>query len=86
MLNLIDKDSLNHIVENAGHWLWEGFMTFGSASADVLAIILIFRLAKLVIDTIIYGYALHLVYGWNLHLLYGASSLTCSSTWTAHRP
>lgn len=44
-------------------------MNFGSASAGVLGIILISRLAKLVIDTIIQGYALHSVYGWSIHLL-----------------
>lgn len=38
-------------------------------SAGILAIIIIVRLAKLVIDTIIHGYALDSIYGWSLHLL-----------------
>lgn len=67
--NFLDEDSLNRIAESAGAKVWKGFMTFGSASAGVLAIILIIRLAKLIIDTIIHGYALHSVYGWSLHLL-----------------
>lgn len=69
MINLLDEKSLDHIAESAGRRIWKGFMNFGSASAGVLGIILIFRLAKLVIDTIIHGYALHSMYGWSLHLL-----------------
>lgn len=69
MINLLDEKSLDHIAESAGKRIWKGFMNFGSASAGILGIILIFRLAKLVIDTIIHGYALHSVYGWSLHLL-----------------
>lgn len=69
MYNLLDEASLNKIAESAGAKLWKGFITFGSASAGVLAIILLARLAKLIIDTIIHGYALHTVYGWSIHLL-----------------
>ncbi|KYN03414.1 hypothetical protein ALC62_05742 [Cyphomyrmex costatus] len=45
------------------------FVTFGSASAEVFTIFIIIRLVKLIVDTIIHGYALHSVYGWSLHLL-----------------
>jgi len=38
------------------------------ASVGVLAIFVI-RMVKLVVDTIIHGYALHSIYGWSLHLL-----------------
>lgn len=69
LLNLLDEKTLDKIAESAGAKLWNGFMTFGSASAGVLAIILVIRLAKLIVDTIIHGYALHSVYGWSLHLL-----------------
>jgi len=47
MLNLLDEDSLNKIAETAGERVWQGFITFGSASARVLTIILIIRMAKL---------------------------------------
>lgn len=67
--NLLDEDSLNRIVESTGTRLWAGFITFGSASAGVLAVFIIIRVVKLVIDTIIHGYALHSVYGWSMHLL-----------------
>ncbi|GAB1869250.1 hypothetical protein CAJAP_10329 [Camponotus japonicus] len=34
-----------------------------------IGIFIIIRLIKLVVDTIIHGYALHSIYGWSLHLL-----------------
>lgn len=69
LMNLLDEQSINRIAESAGKRAWQGFVTFGSASAGVLAIFVILRLTKLVIDTIIHGYALHSVYGWSVHLL-----------------
>lgn len=69
MMNLLDEGTIDQIAESAGKRIWKGFMNFGSASAGVLGVILILRLAKLVIDTIIHGYALHSIYGWSLHLL-----------------
>lgn len=69
MLNLLDEQALDHIAESAGKRLWRGFTIFGSASAGVLAIFIIIRLIKLIIDTILHGYALHSIYGWSLHLL-----------------
>jgi len=52
-MNLLDEQ-LDKIAENVGTRLWKGFVTFGSASAGVLAIFIIVRLIKLIIDTIIY--------------------------------
>jgi len=69
MLNLLDEDSLNRIAENAGQRIWKALITFGSASAGILALFVILRIVKLVIDTIIHGYALHSIYGWSIHLL-----------------
>lgn len=69
LYNLLDEKSLEKIAESAGARLWKGFVTFGSASAGILAIFLILRLIKLVIDSLIRGYALHSIYGWSLHLL-----------------
>lgn len=69
MMNLLDEKSLEKIAETAGTRLWQGFITFGSASAGVMAIFLIIKLIKLIVDTTIHGYALHSVYGWSLHLL-----------------
>lgn len=69
ILGLIDKKSLDQIAESTGKKIWIGFVNFGSASAGVLGIFIVIRIAKLVVDTIIHGYALHSVYGWSLHLL-----------------
>ncbi|KYN35007.1 hypothetical protein ALC56_10665, partial [Trachymyrmex septentrionalis] len=49
--------------------LWQSFITFDSASAGIFAIFIIVRVAKLVIDTLIYDYALYAVYGWSIYLL-----------------
>lgn len=67
--NLLDEQSLDRIAEGAGRKLWRGFISFGSASAGVLAIFVIARSIKLIIDTVIHGYALHSIYGWSIHLL-----------------
>lgn len=67
--NLLDEQSLERIAEGAGRKLWRGFISFGSASAGVLAIFVIVRSIKLIIDTVIHGYALHSIYGWSIHLL-----------------
>ncbi|KYM93388.1 hypothetical protein ALC62_12483 [Cyphomyrmex costatus] len=69
MMNLMDEGTLNRLARSTGQRLWQGFVSFGSASAGVLAIFVIIRVVKLIIDTIINGYALHTVYGWSIHLL-----------------
>ncbi|KYN00131.1 hypothetical protein ALC62_09092 [Cyphomyrmex costatus] len=66
---LLDEDSLNRIADSAGKKVWRGFVTFGSASAGILAIFIIIRVVELIIDTMIHGYALHTMYGWSLHLI-----------------
>lgn len=66
---LLDEDSLNKIAENAGKRIWSGFVSFGSASAGILGIFIVIRVAKLIIDTLIHGYALHSIYGWSIHLI-----------------
>lgn len=67
--NLLDEESLNKIAESAGARIWKSSVTFGSASAGILAILMILKFMKLIIDTIIHGYALYSIYGWSLHLL-----------------
>lgn len=69
MGNLLDESTLDRIAEGAGRKLWKGFISFGSASAGILAIFVIIRGTKLIIDTVIHGYALHSIYGWSIHLL-----------------
>jgi len=69
MMNLLDEQSLDRIAESAGTYLWRGFITFGSVSAKVLAVFIIVRLIKLIVDTIIHGYILHSIYGCGIHLI-----------------
>lgn len=87
MQNLLDEESINKIAQNAASRIWGGFVTFGSATAGVIGILMIIRLIKLIIDTVIHGYALHTVYGCSLHLL-GAlwSSITHLLLHLAHGP
>jgi hypothetical protein len=82
MINLLDEKFLHKVVESAGARIWKGFITFGWASAGILAVIIIARLVKLIIDIIIHGYALHDFYGCGIHLLYatGAQSHILSSS------
>lgn len=67
--NMLDEASLNKIAESAAAKVWNGFVTFGSATAGIFGIFLIIRLIKIIIDTAIHGYALHTAYGCSMHLL-----------------
>lgn len=66
--NLLDEASLNKIVESTASRIWKGFINFGSTTAGLVGIFMIIHLIKLVIDTVIHGYALYTVYGCSLHL------------------
>ncbi|KMQ92400.1 hypothetical protein RF55_7621 [Lasius niger] len=85
--NLLDENSLNKIYNNTLTKIWNGFTTFGAATAGVFGIFIIIRLIKLIFDTLIHGYALHAAYGCSLHLL-GAvwSSFTHLLLYLANRP
>lgn len=84
---LLDEDSLNKIVENTASRMWRGFMSFGSATAGVVGVLMLIRLVKFIIDITIHGYALHTVYGCSMHLL-GAlwSSITHLLLHLARKP
>lgn len=66
---LLDEKTIEEISKTAGRRIWEHLITFGSASAGIMAIFIILRFIKLIIDTLVHGYALHTAYGWSLHLL-----------------
>ena len=85
--NLLDEESLNKIYNNTLAKIWNGFTTFGAATAGVFGIFIIIRLIKIIFDTLIHGYALHAAYGCSLHLL-GAiwSSFTHLLLYLANRP
>lgn len=85
--NLLDEETLEKIAQSTASRIWDGFILFGSATAGVFGIFVIIRIIKLIIDTAIHGYALHMVYGCSIHLI-GAiwSSLTHLLLQLAHGP
>lgn len=67
--NLLDEIALKKIASTAWEKTWGTFLKFSSVSAGIIGILMILRGIKLIIDTIIHGYALHTVYGWSLYLI-----------------
>lgn len=67
--HLLDEDSIKRITENTWKKIWGKFITFGNASAGVIGVYFFIRVIKLIMDTVIHGYAIHTIYGWSLHLL-----------------
>jgi len=67
--HLLDENTLQKITENTWKKIWGTFLSFGSTSAGVIGIYFCIRTIKLIIDTVIHGYALHTIYGWSLHLI-----------------
>lgn len=66
---LLDEDTLNHLAASTAERLWKGFVTFGSASAGIMMVLLLIKLFKMLVDTCVHGYALHELYGCGLYLL-----------------
>lgn len=67
--NLFDQETIAKLADSAWEKMWTKFLTFGTASAGVIGIIIVSRFVKLIIDTIIHGYALYSLYGFSLHLI-----------------
>ena len=74
MLNLLNEETLTKMAENFWVKTWSKFITFGTACAGVIGILLIFHLLKTAIDVVIRGYTLYTLFGWSLHLLGALSS------------
>ena len=66
---LLDEDALSRIADSAWDRVWGRLITFGSVSAAFISILMIFRLIKFVLDTMIHGYVLYSLYGWSVHLI-----------------
>jgi len=67
--HLLDENTLQKITENTWKKIWGIFLSFGNTSAEIIGIYFCIRTIKLIIDTVIHGYALHTIYGWSLHLI-----------------
>ena len=66
---LLNENTMAKMVESTGTRLWEKCMMFGTASAGIIANIIILQVIKIVIDIIINGFLLHRVYGWSIHMV-----------------
>ena len=61
--HLLDENSLEKITESTWKKIWGTFLSVGNANAGVIGIYFFIRTVKLIIDTVIHGYALHTIYG-----------------------
>ena len=61
--HLLDENSIQKITENTWKKIWGNFISFGNASAGIIGTYFCIRTVKLIIDTIIHGYAIHTIYG-----------------------
>lgn len=67
--NLMDEASIQKIVASTWDKFWGKFLIFGNVSAGLIGIYLCGRTIKLILDTLVHGYALHTVYGWSIYLI-----------------
>lgn len=65
----LDEGIIEHIAESTWNKVWSRFTSFGTASAGILGIFILFRMAKILIDTMIHGYAIYSIYGFSLHIV-----------------
>ena len=69
LTNSFNQDVLDKISESAWGRFWTIFTSLGTTSAGLIGLIIIIRGIKLIVGTIIHGYALHRLFGWSLLLL-----------------
>lgn len=67
--HLLDENTLQRITENAWKKIWGTFLSFGNATSGIIGVYFCIRTLKLVVDTIVHGYALHTIYGWSIHII-----------------
>lgn len=67
--NFLDEASVEKIAISAWKKFWDRFLIFGNISAGFIGILLAIKFVKLILDTIVHGYALHTVYGWSIYLI-----------------
>lgn len=67
--HLLSETSLQKITEKTWKRIWGTFIFFGNLSAGIIGVYFCIRTIKLIIDTIIHGYAFHTIYGWSIHLI-----------------
>ncbi|XP_032669690.1 uncharacterized protein LOC116843408 [Odontomachus brunneus] len=68
-MNLLDEAALEKLATSTWDRIWGKFLIFGNISAGLLGIVIIIRMIKLILDTILHGVALHSVFGCSLYLI-----------------
>ena len=76
LMKLMNEDTIEKIVESTWDRIWKKFMTFGTASAGVIAILLILQAIEMIIEVIINGFLIHRIYGWFYPYVWGNPKLT----------
>lgn len=69
LLYALNEDILEHLAESAWSRTWGKFTGFGTYCSGIIGIIMCLRIIKLLVDTVVHGYALHSVYGWSIYLV-----------------
>ena len=69
LLKSLNDGAVENIIESIWSKMWTRFITFGTFSAGIIAVIMLIQFFKTLIDIIIQAYALNSVYGWPIHLL-----------------
>ena len=87
LLKLLNENAMERIIENTWTRICTKFLTFGTISAGIIAILKIIHIIKITVDIILQAYVIHSVYGWSVHLL-GAlwTSVTHFLIYAARRP
>ncbi|XP_066588107.1 uncharacterized protein [Prorops nasuta] len=67
--HLLDETALEKITQTTMGKIWMGMTTFGTTSAGLLGIYMVYVIIKLTLDTLLHGYALHAAYRWGIHLV-----------------
>ena len=66
---LLNPATIAAIAETTWNSMWANFLIFGTVSTGVIGFIMLCRLIKLMVDTIIHGYAIYSLYRFSIHLL-----------------
>lgn len=69
--NLMDDNHIKNIFKKAWSKTWNTLLTIGDVMSAALAIWMITRVVKFIIDSILHAYALYGVYGWAWQLFIG---------------
>ena len=60
--NILDEETLEKVANSKTKRIWNSFIKFGSVSAGLTGVYIIWRIIKTIINTILNGIALHKVY------------------------